>query len=66
MLEDCTFDPEADLAFEYSDVKATINSGIKSIKNPRTGYINIDSVGEIIIDENLIKGSNCKIEVKEQ
>jgi len=64
VLEDCTFDPESDLAFEYSDVKATINSSIKSIKNPSTGYIKIDSAEEIIIDENLIEGSDCRIEAR--
>lgn len=64
VLEDCTFDEESDLAFEYSDVKATVNSSIKSIKNPRAGYINIESVGEVIIDENLIPGSDCKITIK--
>ncbi len=65
VLEDCTFDPESDLAFEYSDVKATIKGGIKSIKNPRTGFITVDSAEEVIIDENLIPGSDCKISVGE-
>ena len=64
VLEDCTFDPESDLAFEYSDVKATIKGGIKSIKNPRTGFITADSAEEVIIDENLIPGSDCVVTVK--
>ena len=35
VLEDCTFEPDADLALEYSDVQATIRGHVVSIKNPR-------------------------------
>ena len=34
VLEDCTFDTDADLAFEDSDVRAVILSPVTSIKNP--------------------------------
>lgn len=37
-----------DLAFENSDVEATIQGHVDSIKNPRSGRIVLDSVGEII------------------
>ena len=37
-----------DLAFEYSDVDADIRGNILSVKNPRSGTIVADSVGEII------------------
>lgn len=37
-----------DLSFENSDVNATIRGHVDSIKNPRTGCIVVDSVGEII------------------
>jgi len=37
-----------DLAFEYSDVNATIDGHIYSIKNPKSGKIIVDGVGEII------------------
>jgi hypothetical protein len=50
VLENCRLRDDADLAFEYSDVNATINGHVVSIKNPRTGSIKADSVGEIILD----------------
>ncbi len=46
-LIDCTMEG-TDLSFEYSDVDATVNGHIDSVKNPRTGRIVADSVGEII------------------
>lgn len=46
-LIDCTMDG-ADLAFEYSDVDATIRGHVISVKNPRSGRIVLDSVGEVI------------------
>lgn len=64
VLEDCTMDPECNLAFEDSSVKATINSPVTSIKNPREGSITAQSFGEIIFDENLRKPGNCKVIVK--
>lgn len=64
ILEDCTFDPDADLAFEYSDVQATIRGNVTSIKNPRTGSIVADSIGSIIIDENIKKPGNCDIQLR--
>ena len=39
-----------DLAFEYSDVNATITGHVDSIKNPRSGMIFVDSVGEVVRD----------------
>lgn len=61
VLEDCTFGEDADLAFEYSDVQATVNSHIISVKNPHKGYIKAQSIGEIILDENQLKDSDCVI-----
>ena len=46
-LVDCTME-DADLSFEYSDVDATILGHVDSIKNPRSGKIVADSVGEVI------------------
>ena len=51
ILEDCTFGADADRAFEYSSVHATVNGTITSVKNPRTGSILADGYGEIILDE---------------
>ena len=64
VLEDCTFEPDADLALEYSDVKATVKGNIVSVKNPRTGCIIADSYGEIIIDENIKAPADCRIETR--
>ena len=43
-----------DLSFEYSDVEATISGGIVSIKNPKSGTVTCDCVGEIIRGGNVI------------
>ena len=52
-LIDCTMEG-ADLAFEYSDVEATVTGHIDSVKNPRSGTITADSVGEIILGEQVM------------
>lgn len=61
VLENCTFDPECDRAFEYSTVQADIRGHIKSIKNPTSGKIVADSIGEVILDENIKQPANCEI-----
>ncbi len=62
VMEDCTFADDADLAFEDSDVEATILSPVTSIKNPRTGHIRVVSAGEVIRDENILAPADCVIE----
>ena len=47
---------ECDLAFEKSDVEAVILSAVDSIKNPRSGKIVAEAVGELIMDDPLAKG----------
>jgi len=37
-----------DLSFEYSSVEADIVGHIDSVKNPKSGHIVADSIGEII------------------
>lgn len=44
-----------DLSFEYSDVIAEINGSIVSVKNPKSGIIVADSVGEIITDDPVME-----------
>ena len=51
VLEDCTME-DADFAFEYSDVNAEINGGVLSVKNPKSGKIVADSIGEIILQDS--------------
>jgi hypothetical protein len=50
VLEDCTMEG-CDLAFEASEVSANIKGEIKSVKNPRSGKIVADSIGEVIQNE---------------
>lgn len=52
-LVDCTM-AGTDLAFEYSDVEAQVRGHILSVKNPRSGRILADSVGEIIRDHTVM------------
>lgn len=61
VLENCTFDEDADLAFEYSTVEATVRGHIVSVKNPTSGHITADSIGEIILDENRKAPGDCVI-----
>ena len=53
-LENCTMEG-TDLSFEYSDVDATITGHVDSIKNPRSGKITVDSVGEIIMGDAVME-----------
>ena len=64
VMENCTMTPESDLCFEYSTLKAEVNSPITSIKNPNTGSIAAESVGEIIIDERCKNPGTCEIKLK--
>ena len=61
ILEDCTFEPDADLAFEYSSVQATVRGHITSVKNPSSGFIKAGSIGEVILDQNIKQPANCEI-----
>ena len=45
-----------DLSFENSEVYANIIGNVMSIKNPKAGEITVDSVDEIIMDDEKYKG----------
>lgn len=47
---------DTDLAFEKSDVNATITTPVLSIKNPYSGTIVVPGLEELIIDDSLAKG----------
>lgn len=47
---------ETDLAFEKSQVEATILTSVVSIKNPMSGRITAPEVGELILDDDKAKG----------
>ena len=53
-LINCTMEG-TDLAFEYSDVEADIKGGILSVKNPKSGHITADAVGEVIFGDAVME-----------
>lgn len=66
IMENCKMDADADLCFEYSDLHADISGNVTSIKNPTSGKIIVDSVGEIIFDENVKQPADCEIIIREK
>ena len=61
-LINCTME-ETDLSFEYSDVEADIKGNIMSIKNPKSGRIIADSIGEIIKEDSIMEDT-CDIIIR--
>ena len=55
-LIDCEM-TDCDLSFEYSDVEADIRGHIDSVKNPRSGRICADSIGEIIKEDSIMESN---------
>lgn len=53
-LVNCTMEG-CDLAFEYSDVQATVKGHVDSIKNPRSGEIRCGSVGEVVMGDAVME-----------
>ena len=53
-LINCTMEG-TDLSFEYSDVQADVKGHILSVKNPRSGQITADSVGEVIFGDAVME-----------
>lgn len=60
-LIDCVMEDSVQ-AFEGSDVKASITGHVDSIKNPLSGKIVADAIGDIIMDED--QNSTCKIQIR--
>lgn len=54
-LIDCRMEG-TDLAFERSEVEATVTTSILSVKNPRAGSITAPAVGELILDDPGARG----------
>ncbi len=61
-LINCTME-NTDLSFEYSDVHADISGFVMSVKNPRSGHITADSIGEVIREDSIMD-SSCKVTVR--
>lgn len=62
-LVNCTMEA-TDLAFEYSDVEADVRGSILSVKNPRSGSIVADEIGEIIWEDPIMEVSG-KVAVRD-
>lgn len=63
-LEDCTFDAACDRIFEDSrNINATIKGTITEVKNPISGHIVADKIGQITYNE-FAKGNDCVIETR--
>ena len=52
-LINCTMEA-TDLSFEYSEVEADVRGHVDSIKNPKCGHITVDSVGEVIMTDDVV------------
>lgn len=63
-LINCTMDG-ADFAFEYSEVDADVKGHIISVKNPKSGKILADSVGEVI-RENPVMECTGEVLIRDQ
>ncbi len=59
-MENCRM-IDTDLCFELSTVDCDINSKIDSVKNPISGTVRAKSIGEIILDEEMIDPSKTVI-----
>jgi len=56
---------DTDLSFEYSDVEATIIGHVDSIKNPRSGSITVDSVGEVLMTDDTVMDCTGEVIIRE-
>lgn len=63
VMEDCEMAADCDLVFENSSVDAVIKGSVTSVKNPISGRIVADKMGEVIIDKYLKAPGNCRIEI---
>ena len=61
VLRDCKF-VNTTLAFEYSVVDAVITNEVDSVFNPRHGYIKAPLIKEFILEEGVVKASDCFID----
>ena len=62
-LINCTMEA-TDLSFEYSDVEAEISGHVDSVKNPRSGCITLDSVGEVIMTDDVVMECTGEVHIR--
>lgn len=60
ILEDCTTEG-TDLSFERSEVQATIRGSIDGVKNPRSGRIQADEIGELLLESAYVDPAQTAI-----
>ena len=60
VLENCKL-INTDLAFELSVVDADITTDVVSVKNPISGRIRAKSIGELILDSDIIDRDKTEI-----
>ena len=53
-----------DLSFEYSEVEADVHGHVDSIKNPKCGHITVDSVGEIIMTDDVVMECTGEVHIR--
>ena len=52
---------DTDLAFEYSSVNATLTGKVDSVKNPTSGRIEAEEIGELILEKDKVDLSATEI-----
>lgn len=62
-LIDCTME-DTDLSFEYSEVEAEVKGHVISVKNPGSGHITVDSVGEVIMTDDVVMACTGKVLIR--
>lgn len=60
VLEDCIME-NTDLSFERSEVNAVVNGRIDGVKNPLSGIICADEIGELLIETAYANESHTEI-----
>lgn len=60
VLEDCTME-ETDLSFERSRVRATVRGRIEGVKNPVSGMIVADEIGEVLFEKAIVDADKTEI-----
>ena len=63
ILEDCSME-DTDLSFENSEVEADVIGNIISVKNPISGHVTADSIGEVILEGKHGSASTCTVKVR--
>lgn len=61
VLEDCTME-ETDLSFERSEVKAVVKGRIEGVKNPISGSIVADEIGDLLLEQKYVNPENTTIQ----